>query len=102
MGPNQIFGSGRFGRRLSEAAVYPLINLPKLGIKIAARRHVVKQGPDDFVGEAGVELRDFIARQRDRLKRIGAPAGSFLQKMTGVRRVGGARPADPEAVAIAP
>jgi len=102
VGPDQIFRPGRFRRCLSESAVYSLINLPELGIKIAARRHVVKQRPDDFVGEAGVELRDFVARQRNRLKRIRAAAGGFLKKIIGVRRVGGTRLADPETMAITP
>src|SRR5215472_7778303 len=102
VGPDQIFRPGRFRRCLSESAVYSLINLPELGIKIAARRHVVKEGPDEFVGEAGVELRDFVARQGDGFKRIGAAAGGPLKKVIGVRGVGGTGPANPETMAITP
>ena len=36
VGPNKIFGSGGFGSGLGEAPVYALINLPELGIEVAA------------------------------------------------------------------
>src|SRR5438445_510486 len=102
VGPDEVLGGGCFHRRLCELAVYALIKLPIFRVEVAARWHVVKQRPDDLIGEAGIELRYFLLRQRNSLKPIRPPAGSFLQQSRCGLRVHRARPADPEPVMVAP
>src|SRR5579864_7084072 len=75
MGPDQVFTARHFGSRLGEPSVYSLVNFPEFRIKVTARWHVMKQRPDNLVGESRVELGNFIARKGYALEGVRTAAG---------------------------
>ncbi len=62
VGPDKVLGVGVLRRRLGKFAVDSLIDLPIFGVEVATRRHLVEQGPNDFVGKTRIEFRDFLRR----------------------------------------
>ena len=52
MDPDKVVFLSGFRDHLGKFAIYLFIGRPVLGVEIATRRHVVKQRPDDFIGEA--------------------------------------------------
>ena len=97
MHPDKVVVGGGLRDNPSKLTIHLLIDFPILGVEIAARRHVVKQRPDDFVGEAGIELRDLFFGQRDRAQGVGAVLGGFRQERLDMLGRGSAGPADPDA-----
>src|SRR5258707_3034262 len=63
MRPDEVFRVCVLHCDLREFAVYALVELPEFRIEIATRGHVVKQRPDNFIGEAGIKLRHFLLGQ---------------------------------------
>ena len=100
--PNEIFVRGSVGGSLGKFAIDPLIGFPIIGIELAERRHIVKQGPDDLVGKSGVEFCDLFLRERNGLQSMKAPPRSFRQQMLNFWTLRRARPTDPYAGLMTP
>ena len=100
--PDKVVFLRGFRDHLGELAIHLLIGLPVLGIEIATRRHVVKQRPDDFIGEAGIKLCDIFFGERDRPQSVGAAMrGPDQQRFDGFVRAG-TGPTDPDSGLVAP
>ena len=99
--PDEIVVAGFGNHRRRELAVDLLIRVPVARIEAAERLQVVEQRPDDFVGEALIEVVHFLGFEHHGAQRIAGLPTRLRDRLFEIRAgVRGARPADPHAAAI--
>ena len=99
--PDEILRLGNLFNCLGVLAVHALVGIPVLGIEVAARRHVMKKRPNNFVSETGVELGNLFFGKFHGLQAIRTTARSAGEQQIGCfAAVAG--PANPDARLLAP
>ena len=73
--------------RVGEALVHGLVRRPVRRVEVRQGNQIVKQGPDDLVGEAGVEAVPLRRRERHREKLVAEAMLRIAKELVGVRKV---------------
>src|SRR5579885_3073623 len=71
MHPYEVFAVRGMPGSRSKLPIHSFVDFPVIGIEVAPRWHVVKQRPNDLVGEAPVELRNFVFGENNSLQLVG-------------------------------